>query len=268
MEDVNEDKIYLYKAGKFWKAYNQSAYLFHTYIQSFKLSCRIVQKINRKVVSLGFPEDALKKYTYNYLVEKMEDECLRVHIGKRVDETSFDQWMEMAFIEATITPQYTPSTSMIEHQPVYKTAYDLLTQIYQCTGGLSKNIRNPLGLRAKELSYEIAYGIRILYDVPDRSVLIDSAQGKCDDLLLNYQTLRDLREITPDCFALLCEGTFPFATVLCTTCCIATFPGGPTASCGSARKFRIFPGLMHPPGDVRCILFSTRYLSGWSTPQT
>lgn len=109
-EDLNEDKIYLYKAGRFWKAYNQSAYLFHTYIQSFKLSSRIVQKINRRVVSLGFPEEAFKKYTYSYLVEKVDQECLRVHLGKRIDETSFDQ----------------------------------------CAEGLSKNVRNPLGLRAKE----------------------------------------------------------------------------------------------------------------------
>lgn len=206
IEDVNEDKIYLYKAGKFLKAYNQSACLFHTYIQSFKLSCRIVQKINRRVVSLGFPEDALKKYTYNYLVEKVDEECLRVHLGKRVDETSFDQWMEMAFIEASVAPQYTPSTSMIEHQPVYKTAYDLLTQIYQSADGLSKNVRNPLGLRAKELSYEIAYGIRILYEVPDRSSHVEHLQNQCRELMFALQLMTDLMGgMSKNAFALSSE---------------------------------------------------------------
>lgn len=205
-EDANEDKIYLYKAGKFWKAYNQSAYLFHTYIQSFKLSARIVQKINRRVVSLGFPEDALKKYTYNYLVEKVDDECLMVHFGRCVDETAFDQWMEMAYLRGSIAPQYTPSSSMIEHQPVYKTAYDLLTQIYQCADGLSKNVRNPLGIRAKELSYEIAYGIRILYEVPDRSSHVEHLQGKCRELMFALQLMADLKNgLSKNAFALSSE---------------------------------------------------------------
>ncbi len=191
-EDANEDKIYLYKAGKFWKAYNQSAYLFHTFIQSFKLSSRVIQKLNRRVVSLGFPEGALKKYTYNFLVEKVDEDCLRVHLGKRVDESAFDHWMEMAFLQGSTAPQYTPSTTMIEHQPVYKTAYDLLTQIYQCAEGLSKNVRNPLGLRAKELSYEIAYGIRMLYDVPDRSSHVAHLQARCKELMFALQLMTDL----------------------------------------------------------------------------
>ena len=206
VEDANVDKIYLYKAGKFLNAYNQSAYLFHTYIQPFKLSCRIVQKINRKVVSLGLPEEALKKYTYNYLVEKVDEKCLRVHLGRRVDETSFDQWMEMAFIEGSVTPQYTPSTSMIEHQPVYKTAYDLLTQIYQCADGLSKNVRNPLGLRAKELSYEIVYGIRVVYEVPDRSSHVEHLQNQCRELMFALQLMTDLKGgMSKNAFALSSE---------------------------------------------------------------
>lgn len=150
LEDTNVDKIYLHKAGKFWKAYNQSAYLFHNYISAFKLSSRVVQKLNRRVVSLGFPQDALKKYTYNYYLESVNEECWRVHLNRRIDEGSFEQWMELSFIQVEVTPQFTPSSSMIQHQPVYKTAYDLLTQIYQCSDGLSKNVRNPLGLARRE----------------------------------------------------------------------------------------------------------------------
>ena len=110
VEVADEDKIFLWKAGKFLKAY----------IQSFKLRCRIIQKLNRKVVSLGFPESALNKYTYNYLVETVDEECISVHFGRRISETSFDQWLEMAYVHCNVSPQYTPSTSMIEHQPVKK----------------------------------------------------------------------------------------------------------------------------------------------------
>ena len=206
LEDANEDKIYLYKAGKFWKAYNQSAYLFHTFIQSFKLSSRIVQKLNRRVVSLGFPEDALKKYTYGYLVETLAEDRLRVQVNRRVDETAFDQWMDMAFLHAAERPQYTPATAVIEHQPVYKTAYDLLTQVYQCSENLCRNVRNPLGLRAKELAYRIAYGIRILYDVPDRVAHIEGLQGECRELSFALQLMTDLKDgLSKASFALASE---------------------------------------------------------------
>lgn len=87
-------------------------------------------------------------------------------INRTVDEVTFHNWKEMVAATANPEDKYTVQT----------------------------------------LLHLLCHEIRCLYDVPDRSALIDSAQGKCDDLLLNYQTLRDLREITPDCFALLCEG--------------------------------------------------------------
>ena len=167
-------------------------------------------------------------------MQRIDQKIFSFDINRTVDEVTFHNWKEMVAATANPEDKYTVQTRLIEKQPVFKVAYDQYIQVMNRSKNFSKHIRIPLGDETKTLLHLLCHEIRCLYDVPDRSALIDSAQGKCDDLLLNYQTLRDLREITPDCFALLCEGTFPFATVLCTTCCIATFPGGPTASCGSA----------------------------------
>ena len=55
MEKENKDSIVLLKEGIFWKAYEMSAYLFHTYIKPFKLLRKYVETIKGDVVSLGFP---------------------------------------------------------------------------------------------------------------------------------------------------------------------------------------------------------------------
>ena len=220
--------------GNFLRAYEHSAFLFHQYIHPFKLSYRHIQTVNRYVVSLGFPAIASRKWMGNYPMQRIDQKIFSFDINRTVDEVTFHNWKEMVAATANPEDKYTVQTRLIEKQPVFKVAYDQYIQVMNRSKNFSKHIRIPLGDETKTLLHLLCHEIRCLYDVPDRSALIDSAQGKCDDLLLNYQTLRDLREITPDCFALLCEGTFPFATVLCTTCCIATFPGGPTASCGSA----------------------------------
>ncbi len=61
IEDNNSDRIYLFHEGAFLKAYEHSAFLFHRYVSSFKLSYRFYKNTNRYVISLGFPKESAKK---------------------------------------------------------------------------------------------------------------------------------------------------------------------------------------------------------------
>jgi hypothetical protein len=62
IEDRNTGEIHLHKEGIFWKAYQQSAYLFTQEVKIFKTSKRIVKSLSREIISLGFPQNALEKY--------------------------------------------------------------------------------------------------------------------------------------------------------------------------------------------------------------
>jgi hypothetical protein len=55
-------KIYLYKQGVFWTAYEQSALILSRH-KSLKKSVRFVKTVNRKVISVGFPDATLKFFS-------------------------------------------------------------------------------------------------------------------------------------------------------------------------------------------------------------
>ena len=115
IEDANTNRIYLYRAGKFLKVYEHSAFLFHRYIADFKLSRRFIKTVNRYVISLGFPEANLKKWLYAYPVQELDEKRLVCDIEKSVDEVEYQEWTELARVQANPGDRYTVHTSVIEH---------------------------------------------------------------------------------------------------------------------------------------------------------
>jgi hypothetical protein len=51
-------KIYLYKQGVFWTAYEQSALILSRH-KPLKISIKFVKTVNQKVISVGFPDATL-----------------------------------------------------------------------------------------------------------------------------------------------------------------------------------------------------------------
>ena len=198
IEDNNTDKIYLWREGMFLKAYEHSAFLCYRHVHEFKLSRRFIKTVNRHVVSLGFPESALKKWMWAFPVHELAEKQLVCELEKTVDEVDYQQWLELASVIANPGDRYTVHTSVIEKSPVWKVAYDLLGQVFDFSPNLSKNVREPLGNCLKQLVYEICDQIREVYDVADRASYIKEIQGKCRKVMFSLQILRDRREISAD----------------------------------------------------------------------
>lgn len=201
LEDSNQNKIYLFKEGSFFKAYEHSAFLFHRYIHEFKLSRRFIKTVNRPVISLGFPEASLRKWFYAFPINTISEKLLCVDLEKSIDEVEYQNWTELARIEANPGDRFTVHTGVIEGQPIFKTAYDILLHAIDMGKNLEKNMQAPFGLRLKSLSYDIAYGIKTLYDITDRSERIDLIQQQCGELAFILRLLRDKRQISLDSFA-------------------------------------------------------------------
>jgi hypothetical protein len=53
IEDQNTGEIHLHKEGMFWKAYQQSAYLFTREVKAFKVSKKWVKAVGREVAGFG-----------------------------------------------------------------------------------------------------------------------------------------------------------------------------------------------------------------------
>lgn len=202
-EEQNTGLVWLYREGMFMKAYERSAFFVHNYIHEFKLSKRYIKTVNQEVISLGFPVQTLPKWMNGYRYEAVGEDMVLCHIGKQYDEVSFHNWKELAYVNAG--DRFTPHTAVIEKSQVYKVSYDLLVQIYGFCEHISKNSRQPLGERLKELAYELTYSIRGLYEVPDRGAQIEKAKEYCTEIEFNLQVLKDLKEISVNTFALASE---------------------------------------------------------------
>lgn len=205
LEDPNQDKIYLFREGKFLKAYEHSAYLFHRNIQAFKLSYRYIKTVNRNVVSLGFPEAVRGKWLHDFPVHEVNDKMLVCESPFRFDETEYYAWLELARVEANPGDRYTVHTSVIEDQPVFKTAYDLLIHVIDLSVHVSKPMWDPFAIQAKGKALQIAYQVSVLYDAPDRDRFIDEVQELCKELAFVMRVLKDKKQISLDSFALCSE---------------------------------------------------------------
>lgn len=61
IEHSNKDEIHLVKAGKFWQAWEKSAFFFVKNFEPYEVKARFIKIIGTEMVYLGFPEEALGK---------------------------------------------------------------------------------------------------------------------------------------------------------------------------------------------------------------
>jgi len=93
-EDQNTGEIHLHKKGIFWKAYQQSAYLFTRDVKAFKVSKKLVKSVgNREVVSLGFPQQAFATYFEDTRWKEI-NEKQRLITGYAFQTEDYRQWLE------------------------------------------------------------------------------------------------------------------------------------------------------------------------------
>lgn len=92
-ERSNTDKIYLYKEGIFYRAYERSAYLWINHICNYEIKCRNIKAVGKVIVYLGFPMSVLenKVKDYNY---KFESDYVEIDLGNAevFDDDIYDEW--------------------------------------------------------------------------------------------------------------------------------------------------------------------------------
>ena len=202
-EDGNSNCVYLHRKGVFMKAYNHSAFLFHRYIRSdFKLSCRLIAKENRYLVSLGMPAGSEKAYKSKWVVEELFDGAMvRIVLPYKVDEAEYADWEEASMVRLPPAQRYTRITGLIEKQPVYKMAYDNLMSVLDVCASVDKRFMEPAGSEARKLAYDIALGVRLFYGAEDRAAEQRRLDLLSQSLSFALQVLNDKRQLSDDRFA-------------------------------------------------------------------
>ncbi|MDR0833694.1 MAG: hypothetical protein LBN93_05840 [Candidatus Symbiothrix sp.] len=93
-EAVNTNRIYLYKEGSFWKAYEYSAYLFVIYIKMYQTKTKFLQNVGMQIVSIGFPDIALSKLLdgRNVVFQDNSHVILQIELSETSAKETFAEW--------------------------------------------------------------------------------------------------------------------------------------------------------------------------------
>ena len=206
-EAHNTDSIWFYLEGAFYKAYERSAFAFHTRVKEFKVLRKESKTLGRDILYLGFPQAALEKNTSKLLFSRIDEKTIRAALAVPIDEAEFLQWRDAQELALASQSFITPYTKVIEKAPVYKTAYDALSQVILVSRNISRQCQTPFGTRLKQLAYESCFRVRQIYDLkgPERMALIDETLSLYDELSFLLQVLKDSKEVSLKSFALLSE---------------------------------------------------------------
>ena len=77
-ESSNTDLIHLYKEGLFWKAYEQSAYLFAHNIATYKVKSKYDKKTRQDIIYIGLPPISLERAKEKYTIIKSSDKEITI----------------------------------------------------------------------------------------------------------------------------------------------------------------------------------------------
>ena len=71
IEDANPGQVYLYPEGAFYKAYQKSAWILCTKVHPFKLSSRSLKGLEGPLLSVGFPQSSLDKFSAGLMLSNL-----------------------------------------------------------------------------------------------------------------------------------------------------------------------------------------------------
>ena len=71
IEDANPGQVYLYPEGAFYKAYQKIAWILCTKLHPLKLSSRSLKGLERPLLSVGFPQSSLDKFSAGLMLSNL-----------------------------------------------------------------------------------------------------------------------------------------------------------------------------------------------------
>ncbi|MDR1503217.1 MAG: hypothetical protein LBT43_12280 [Prevotella sp.] len=105
-EGLLEPRIYLYREGIFWKAYQYSAYRIIQRQANLKLKKKFVKAVSCEVISVGFPDVTLGRIFDKPEIKTLEDKIIYIPCGE-LDGQAYRDWFDS--IPLTAQPESMPA---------------------------------------------------------------------------------------------------------------------------------------------------------------
>lgn len=217
LEERNRESgwIVMFLEGKFWKAYERSAYAL-VRMYNFKPTKRYVKLVDETVVSVGFPVDQLSKYLKNATVDAEKKRC---RAPFQTPQEGFDEWKTSTRIKEPkpkmpialyVPEEWKPKTQVMreENLPVFKMVYDLLLRIVHESHKMGKDFRYTIGEDLKRLMVRMEvciYHANENKEANEKLAYIGEALEKMLEVKLYVRILHDSKQLSLKKYALLCE---------------------------------------------------------------
>lgn len=214
----NINDLVLFLEGKFWKAYEQSAYVLSR-LYGFKPTKRYIKLINEEVISVGFPEESLDKYLSNARIDR-EKKILRAWVQCPQSDQSFVEWKNATrikekkeILQTEVGKQKSenelePSRVKDIGLPVFRVAYDLLLRLFHDCKKMTKDYRYTLGEDIKKRFLRLEVCIYYANDQKDKEQkqrYITEALDNLIEVKICVRVLHDSKQLSLKQFAYLCE---------------------------------------------------------------
>ena len=210
-------ELVLFLEGKFWKAYEKSAFAL-AQMYNFKPTKRFIKLVGEEVISVGFPQEQLMKYLGNAVIDASGKTCHAL-VQTAQDEQAFAEWKagtrikelkQKTPVELYIPEEWKPKTQVMkeENLPVFKMVYDLLLRIVHEAHKMGKDFRHTLGEDLKSLLVRIEvciYHANEKKGTDEKLAYIKEALEKMLEVKLYVRILHDSKQLSLKKYALLCE---------------------------------------------------------------
>jgi len=201
IEESGENRINLVRDRLFWQAWNKSAFLFVTYIKSYQVHKRFVQKVSQDVAWLGFPSSALPA------IQKMatdkgfgfeQKSTDHIIIGGVSQTTGYEEWWTGIVKKKPkpAEPDFSfAKTAQNSILAAYKTAYELCLHIHRATAKMPKEFRYELGARVRSYAMDIAEDLHLMTNNVQVKLEIAECATKIHRLRIDIRVLKDLHQV-------------------------------------------------------------------------
>lgn len=192
-ERRSDGTVLLYPEGMFYKAYEQSAFILCTKVHPFKVSVRELKGMDGPLVSVGFPQSSLSRWTAESSIEPYGDGVMAVHLPGNIDLSGFPEWKSGLEPKAAASREKpTPDRSI----PVYGATYRLTVDVTQLCARLERTYRYSLGEELRGSLMKALLDITFASDKEQRLARIRSAREAVEEAQLCLRLLNDLKAIT------------------------------------------------------------------------
>lgn len=138
LQNQNPSKIFLFKEGIFYKAYNEGVFLLKD--KNYKVAVKKIKSIENEVLSIGFPESVFEKLKIEFVVDDFEGySCCANNVV--FDNLEYQNWRDEVSNNQPDISKFSNHQQIIEQIKNYPLANKTPIEVFEWVVSLQNKVR-------------------------------------------------------------------------------------------------------------------------------